>query len=291
MEKFSNWRDKGTGISPFYPVEVKVSAARKYVVNPVILALKWPFFVALYLFASVAPKAATRIIFRSLFSIADIDLLVEGVRKSNANETNAKKPSVGEVVVLNLVSPLDIFVIFLTSNVESLSSLVVVIPWKEDLYTFTAWEALSVLFQPLDSSITQGARLGGDARDMMREKLVVVFAEGSASNNKAILPLQPPCAQLWQSGDPPVKVAVLRYYPNGLSLPVPHMTKAQYVSRLLTLPSKAFVKVKIVPLRAASLKACQAAFVENGLCHVQLGVEEKLKFFEYFQDYSIKKEA
>ncbi|GEQ69276.1 hypothetical protein JCM33374_g2947 [Metschnikowia sp. JCM 33374] len=290
MEKFSNWRDKGTGISPFLPVDAKVSPVRKYAVNPALLAVKWPFFIALYLLASVAPKPATKLILKLLFSVSDIDLSVEGVRKSNTREIVKHKPSKGEIVVSNVVSPLDIFVIFIISTVTSLSSIAVVIPWKNDLYAFTAWHAVSVFFLPLASSVIQGTRIEGNILDheSLKGKLVVVFAEGTASNNKAILPLQSQCSKVLSSGvSVPTKVTVLRYYPGTLTLPIPHMTQAQYVSKMLTLPTKAFVKVKIVPLQNVTLKACEQAFVENGLNRVELGVEQKAEFFKYFQDYSL----
>ncbi|KAM9905142.1 hypothetical protein OXX79_002323 [Metschnikowia pulcherrima] len=287
MEKFSNWRDKGTGISPFLPTVVQTSSIRKFVVNPAVVAVKWPLFALLYLLVSVAPKPATRLIFSWLFSIADIDLSVEGVRKSNTKEIDAQRPSSGEIVVSNLVSPLDIFTIFLLSKVRSLSSIVVLIPWKTDLYKFTVWESLSLFFLPLESSISQGTKLEGNYQNALNGKLAVVFAEGTPSNNKAILPLQQQCAQLWSGLSIPVKVAVLRYYPSTISLPVPHVTRSQYLSKLFTLPGKAYIKVKIVPVKLPSLKMCQAAFVENGLNQVELGVQEKIEFFKYFQNYSV----
>lgn len=288
MEKFSNWRDKGTGISPFLPVDPQVPAFRKFVINPALLALKWPLFVVLYTLASVAPKPATKIIFKWLFSVADIDLLVEGVRKSNVKEINAHKPSEGEIVVLNLVSPLDVFVIYLISSVSSLSSIVVVLPWKNNLYSFTVWQFLHTFFLSLENPVEHGTRLDVGAEKTLKGKLAIVFAEGTSSNNKAVLPLQQQCFPFLQATKAPVKVTVLRYFPGTLSLPVPNLTENQYVSRLFTLPGKAFVKVKVVPVQNVSTKACQMAFVENGLNHVELGLNEKTEFFKYFQNYSIE---
>ena len=42
MEKFSNWRDKGTGISPFMPEEGVQLPMKKSLMNPLFIAVKLP---------------------------------------------------------------------------------------------------------------------------------------------------------------------------------------------------------------------------------------------------------
>lgn len=285
MEKFSTWRDKGTGISPFLPVDQPSSSFKSYIVNPILLAFKWPSFIVLYLLASFAPKIILRVIARFYLGVSEIDLLIEGIRKLKRADIEKNKLDVGDIVVANFVSPIDIFVLFLVSKVKSLGDIVVIIPHQNSLYSFLAWDLVSLCFQALEDPVQNGKKVI-DFQQATKGKLAVVFAEGTASNNKAVLPLQNAVAPLLAAPGSQVKVAIVRYHPGAVSLPVPHKTPFQYVCSLLTL-RQVFVKVKLVPVGEKTLKSCKNAFAENGLSSVELGAADKVKFYAYFQNYAL----
>lgn len=281
MEKFSNWRDKGTGIAPFMPHESPKSTLVLYVLDPFVLLLKWPLLVVLYGLISVAPKAITKQLL-SLLSVSDIDLLVEGVRKLRVDQVNASKPTIGEVVVSNHVSPLDVFVVFVTSNVSSLSDIQVIVPQNQKFYSFTVWEVLAMPFNSPRHVLDLSHLLASPDP----KKLALVFAEGSTTNNKAVLAFDSSVTSML--ADKKVKVAVLRYYPATVSLPVPHMSRTKYVSKLLT-AKKGYVKVKLVPQEKTSISALQNAFLENGLSAVELTPADKASFYDYYLDFSLQR--
>lgn len=283
MEKFSAWRDKGTGISPFMPVDLVKSPVKKYLVDPVLLLVKVPLFFLLYIVASVVPKPAIKALLSHLFGFKDIDLLVEGVRRTKAADIDKNRPFVNQVVISNWVSPLDIFLVYSLSNVSSLGEIAVVVPKNGALYSVGAWQTISVFFDQDISAV--GEKI--DTFSPLKGKLVVYFAEGTASNNRAVLPFAKHPSNLFDGPSFTYKLLVLKMYPNSLTLPIPYLSKWQYLTRLLTHLGKGFIKVKIVPIEKVSANSIRLIYADNGLSTVELGVEQKEKFFEYYQSYAL----
>lgn len=277
MEKFSAWRDKGTGISPFMPTEIPKSPVRKYVVDPVLLLVKIPIFFIVYLGAYLFPKQAFNAALSLLFAI-DVDLLVEGVRRTKTAEIDRVRPTVNLVVVSNWISPLDVFVLYSVANVASLSHVAVVVPTKTGLYCVDAWQSMWVFFG-CDIQ-TVGEKIA--SLSAVKDKLVIFFAEGTSSNNKAVLPVTLP-------ENVPVftyQTAVVKMYPNSLTVPIP-TTAREYLVRLLTHGGKGLIKVKLVPMAKVSSGAVKLVYADNGLSTVELGAEQKQQFCEYYRSYAL----
>lgn len=285
MEKFSTWRDKATGISPFMPVETPKTPLRKYVVDPVLVAVKLPLFVVLYYLSFLAPKPITRFVLATLFGISQIDVLVDGVRKLKTDEINRNRPGVNNVVVQNFVSPFDVFLLFSISNVSSLSSIAVLVPHDGALYRFTPWQTVQLCFGGLDGA-THGTKVT-KYFDELKNKLVVLLPEQTPSNNRAVLPFAAVPSALFEMPSFTTKTVVLRMYPNSLALPVPHMTPFQYLVKMLSLPASSFVKVKIVPHAKGSLALAKLDFADNGLSTVELGLAQKRDFYAYYKSYAL----
>lgn len=283
MEKFSNWRDKGTGISPFMPVEVPKLLLKKYVVDPLTLLVKLPVFLVLYAVATIAPKPAFKLIFSLLFRFDDLALLVEGVRRTKTAEIDQHRPSTNQVIVSNWVSPLDVFVIYLISTVGSLGDIDVLVPTKKGVYKLTPWQTVLLFF---GGDIAVG---GTKVTDLAKSsgKLVILFAEGTATNNRAVLPFVQVPQTFTSLAHFSYAALVLKVYPNSLTLPIPHLTKWQYLSLLLTCPDRGFIKAKIVPLQKLSVASLRLVYADNGLSTVELGPDQKEKFWEYYQSYAV----
>lgn len=280
MEKFSAWRDKGTGIAPFIPLSEVKSPLQKYVVGPLLVTIKFPFFMILYWLSLFAPKFVIETIFSRVLGFS-IDLLVAEVRKLNRIEIYKAQPDINTIVVSNFASPLDIFVIYLTSKVSSLSSIAVVIPIDNALYVLSAWDTVKLCFQPI--GLKCGAKLTSQNESRLRNKLVVVFAEGTTSNNSAVLSLSPVVESIFSLRGYTYQTTLLLWNPKTVSIPIPVMTPSQYLMKLFSMSSRPLVKVKIVPHSTGSLKNSKAAFKENGINIVDLGVADKRQFFEYYQ--------
>lgn len=284
MEKYSTWRDKGTGIAPFIPLSFPKSAVSKYVIDPLLIAVKFPLFVFLYWFSVIAPKTCVNAIFTLLFGFST-DILVEGVRKLNKVEIAKAVPEKNTMVIANFASPLDIFVIYLTSNVSSLNSVLAILPIDNALYMLTPWQLAWFCFKPINHKY--GTRLTSQNEDVLKNKLVVVFPEGTASNNRALLSFSPAVEPIFALKGFSHQTVLLLWYPNCVSLPIPIVSFMQYLFRLFTLTSNPLVKVKITPHAQGSLKASKLAYQDNGINFVDLGVSEKMKFFEYYQSQAL----
>lgn len=283
MEKFSTWRDKGTGIAPFIPLSLPKTPLRRYLINPILIAFKFPVFVVLYWLSLFASKPIIAFIFSWLFGIA-IDTLVDGVRKLNKAETKQALPDKNTMVVCNLTSPLDIFSIFLKSKISSLKSLAVVVPIDGTCYVLTPWELAFWCFQPI--GLKCGTKLSSQNEKILKNKLVVAFAEGTTSNNRAILAMSSAVEPVLALPGFSYQTTVLLWYPNAISIAVPVLSPIQYVSGLLTLSSGSYVKMKITAHVKGSLTESKRIYQENGVNIINLGVADKKKFFEYYQSQS-----
>lgn len=285
MEKFSNWRDKGTGISPFMPPVSEKSFLTNNVIAPLLVILKLPFLIALYLAVYVVPKPAVELALTRLMGVGDIDLLVEGIRKTKMAEIERYKPSTNDIVLVNLISPIDVFVLFVTSRVNSLNQIRVIIPRQGVLHVFSVWKYVSFMFGELSESLSEETRL--TSYDELKGKLVFLFPEGTSTNNKAILPFEKIPDAFFLIPDFKYKTVVLRMYSNSLTLPVPNLTPVQYLRKILSQSKKTYIKVKVVPTEKCSLSLIKAIFAENGLSTVGLTLRDKRDFYKYFTDYAV----
>jgi len=283
MEKFSAWRDKGTGISPFMPLDIAKSPVKKYVVDPILLLVKLPVFFILYIVAAVAPKPAIKAVFSLLFGFSDIDVLVEGIRRTRTAEIDRNRPGINQVVISNWISPLDVFLVYILSNVASLKQVAVVLPSNGALYTVSAWLTISLFFG--EEVVNVGEKIVDFSS--LKDKLVLYFVEGTASNNRAVLPFASTSTSYFDSPGFTYKALVLKMYPNSLTLPIPYLSRWQYLTRLLTHLSKGLFKVKIVPMETISANSLRLVYADNGLSTVELGSDQKEKFREYYKSYAL----
>lgn len=274
MEKFSTWRDKGTGISPFMPVESRVSSVKKYIVNPLILIFKLPLFFLFYSLVKVLPTLSLTILAK-LIGLHEIDFLVEGFRKTNRGEIDRYRPNVGDVVVSNLVSPLDVFNIFLASKVTRLSKISVVLATKDGLIMYTPLQFVLLAFGDV-----AGVPIAS-IDEIEPSQLVILYPEGAFSNNKALLRFENVPAGTFGSQNFVYKACVVKLHPVTLTLPVPILSPFQYLYRLLT-ARQLHVKMRIVPLLNALEAAVKRGFADNGLGSVDLGTKERDEFYKAY---------
>lgn len=280
MEKFSNWRDKGTGIAPFIPLSSPKTPINKYVLGPALLIVKIPFFFLLYWLSILAPKAAIGTIFTWLFGIS-IDVSVSGVRKLNKSEISQAQPDKNTIVVSNFTSPLDIFVIYLSSKVSSLNSISVLVPIDNAIYVLTPWQVAYLCFLPI--GLKCGVKLTSENDKILKNKLVVVFAEGTTSNNRAVLSMNSAVDPILSMSGFKNQTTLLLWYPNTVSTPIPILSPFLYLCSILTLSSGSYVKVKITPNEKGSLSASKVAYQENGVNLINLDAADKKNFFSYYQ--------
>ncbi|OUM51555.1 hypothetical protein BVG19_g658 [[Candida] boidinii] len=200
MEKFSDWRDKATGISPFMPIpKPKGSIVINNIIKPITFIIKLPILIILSIFFIFFNNILTikpirdfflfNLILKFIFNIKDIEVIVEGVKKSNLKLINDKKPEINDICILNYSSPFDAVAFSLISKsnkiVYLLSDKNGNLMKFNSLFNFFKFTAFNQNINDEDSTICDGGILKDVSE--LRGKTACVFFEGTPSNNKSIL--------------------------------------------------------------------------------------------------------
>lgn len=257
MEKFTEWRDPGTGILPFMPIGRR--RRTPLLERLVQLVLTVFYFVskavplALLVLLTAIPVALVRqFVLKAILSCVFstnylsfgtdlVDLGIEGVKKSNYKLVKANSPQKGDFVVVNFTSPLDPVLWYI------LCSDAVYVTFSEDgkslvELSFAETIAHSLSSEPLDSG-KQVKLLS------LKGKCVFFIAEGTTSNGKAILPYnysEQTKALLSQNRALfKFKVMSTRLVPGDLTTPVPEL-KFGYLMRLLRHTSTLQFKTRLL---------------------------------------------
>lgn len=269
MEKFSTWRDKGTGIAPFMPTERRLGA-----LDYVAAVAKLPVFALLWLGLWVFPGSAIAAMWWLAGGV--VDFSVDSVRKNKIAEINRHRPGPGSVVVANFASPLDLVAIFLASTAR-IGQISVIVPRKGELYELSFWEALRVPF--VDPAETGSLPFGRKSADLahLANKLVVIFPEGTTSNGQGTLPFVEAPEKL-QIPKASYSTLVLRS-PPAVAVPVPRSSWSYYCS---VLAERLVVRIKAYPSEKLSGQSSRQIFLENGLSPTALSLGEKAEFWQAF---------
>lgn len=291
MEKFSNWRDKGTGISPFVPIPEPSTPLYSRIISPLISLIKLPILLSLFLLSFIwTSPSLIKIIIKFLFSFSKIDFSVQGIKRSNLIKINQSKPSLNQIIFVNYITPIDSLFLATISNVSSWRKLAFVIPdSKGDTYVYSMWGFIKHSFQ-FPHSITSGKKITLDK--LLKQNLVVFyFIEGTPSNNRSILPLQ---KNISIPTSVSAKLLILKIYPPFLTLPVPTVSLTKYIFTLLTGLHNRSIKFRLVDIDSGSNldNSIKLGFTENGwnIIDDSLNIDNKINFYNYFIDYKVKRE-
>ncbi|EGW34999.1 uncharacterized protein SPAPADRAFT_53362 [Spathaspora passalidarum NRRL Y-27907] len=289
MEKFSAWRDKATGISPFMPTKFPLvqepSAVKRlgsYTLKTPIFIVKFPFFVLAYLLYTLTRWIGfAKFVIQLLFGLTTT-FTVDGVKKSQTEKLEQYKPKAGDVLVTNYISPLDGFIVSVLANS---SNTVFLIPNKQGtLYQYSALEVFNHCFSYEESKPV-------DDLSKLKNKIVVLLLEGTPSNNKSLLPFIK-LDNKYNFDGFNVKSLVLKLSPSYFTLPIPYLGKFQYLFQLLTNLSKCSIKIKIYKFDKFDLNQIKNSFELNALTLInqELNLDSKQRFINYYFDHNIKKD-
>ncbi|KAI5969044.1 hypothetical protein CANMA_001934 [Candida margitis] len=326
MEKFSNWRDKATGISPFMPFPFPHSASKgnnsssssntyKFITSskfnailykfilfctklPIFLT-KVPFFIIVStLYTLTGFKLFLTFTFTFLFGFNPIEIAVDGVKSSQRDKLQSYRPKRGELVIANYSSPLDGYII--ASVCQSSSNIVILVPDKQgDLYQYTPWSLIDHCFNQIQGK--------GPVEDVskLKDKLVVLLLEGTTSNNSALLPfIKLNDKYTWDDFDR-VKSLVIKLYPNYFTLPIPYISSLYYLYQLLTDFTRKNARVKIYDFdntgnnnnnnnnkgtKQLDISKIRRTFELNSLnlINQDLSIDAKARFIDYYFNHSVK---
>lgn len=270
MEKFSTWRDKATGISPFVPLKEPRSSWLVKFIKLLIVVLKIPFFFASILLYQILPfNFILKFILLFLFSLNNLQLLADGIKASNIDKINSQKPKKGDLVFTNYISPLDGFIFKLISN----SPIIIIIPYNNQLFSYSP---ISLFFHSFSG------KLGNNINVIPTNKIIFFLFESTPSNNKGLLPFIPLNYNFSKFN---IRSMVMKINPPHYTLPIPYLSYSAYLFSLLSnfnIKSN-FFKVKFYTFDSFNKNLIIKSFDQNQLISVQLTLDDKLAFWNYYK--------
>ncbi|KAF1917529.1 hypothetical protein BDU57DRAFT_513831 [Ampelomyces quisqualis] len=240
MEKYSQFRDKGTAIAPFLPVP---PAPASFLWTPVSLFLFFIRVPFLLLFSAVyflllewAPlgqtvKYATLWMMLSIPGVWWVDLQVDGVRRGQLHTSGDHLPRAGSVIASCFTSPLD--PLYLAGIFQPIFTRCY--PHIRKVERITLFRAILVAFSAPRLSPPKDAKLY-TLKELVEQnptKIICVFPETTTTNGRGILPLSP--CLLSTDGTTKIYPVNLRYTPGDITTPVPG-SYATWIWRILHKP-------------------------------------------------------
>ncbi|KAJ5083884.1 hypothetical protein NUU61_008463 [Penicillium alfredii] len=239
MEKFSQFRDRGSGIAPFLPIPSEPLGLQAplriflfFFRLPLFIFVTLGYFIVLQWLpiGSLGKKAALWCIL-GVPSIWWIDLQVDGVRKGSlSKQQQARLPQPGSVIASSLTSPID--AVYLAAIFDPIFT--ASYPNTRQVERISLLQAILRAFASPATRPAPGARMVdvGTLVEKYPNRALVLFPECTTTNSRAILPLShsllavPPKTKIF-----PVS---LRYTPVDVVTPLP----GSYISFLWMLLSR-----------------------------------------------------
>ncbi|GAB7349768.1 hypothetical protein MBLNU459_g0493t1 [Dothideomycetes sp. NU459] len=261
MEKYSQFRDRGSGIAPFFPIPTQPSG----VALPVHLflfvtrvAIVVPFALLYFLLLSWLPlgplvKKAALWVILGVPGVWWIDLAVDGVKKGSLGTHRGRLPHDGSVIASSYTSPLD--ALYLAAIFDPLFTQSY--PDERKVQRISLWRAMFNAIASPESAPPAGTRLVdvGELVKQHPDRCIAVFPESTATNGRGILPFSPSLLTV----PPETKIfpVSLKYTPADVTTPVPNSYWA-FLWNLCSKPTHC-IRVRIAePTHNASARTVMA---------------------------------
>lgn len=226
MEKYSQFRDRGSGVSPFLPHVTPVSfVARLW--HTLVFFFRLPIFVfyatCYFLLLTHLPLP---VVFRKLLlwgmlgipGVWWVDLQLDGVKRGHLHEQSAERvPHPGSVIAAQFTSPID--ALYLAAIFDPIFT--ASFPGTEKVQRISLLGAILLALAPVRLQPPNPKKLTTllKLREDHPHRVVVVFPECSTTNGKGLLPLSP--SLLGASADTKIFPLSLRYTPQDITTPIP----------------------------------------------------------------------
>ncbi|KAF4121891.1 1-acyl-sn-glycerol-3-phosphate acyltransferase [Geosmithia morbida] len=248
MEKYSQFRDRGTGIAPFLPVTTPLTAFSA-VTHTLLFLFRLPFFIAyvvsyFFLFHWLPlPVVARKVALWGLMAIPGIwwvDLQLDGVKRGTlADQPRDRFPHPGSVIAANFTSPID--PVYLAAIFDPIFT--VSYPGTRLVQNVGLLGAISRALGAVRTEPPPMARLVTVEHllHLYPSRVIAVFPECGTTNGRAILPFSP--SILTTPPDVHIFPVSLRYTPPDVTTPVPGQW-LRFVWSLLSRPTTC-VRVRV----------------------------------------------
>ncbi|KAF2028197.1 hypothetical protein EK21DRAFT_102034 [Setomelanomma holmii] len=226
MEKYSQFRDKGTAIAPFLPVPPAPSSFLWTPVSlflflarlPLLLGISILYFTVLeWVPVGHAIKYCALWLMLGIPGVWWVDLQVDGVKRGQLNTASDHLPKAGTIIASSFTSPLD--PLYLAGIFQPIFTRAY--PYTRKVERITLFSAILLAFSPPKATPPDEAKLFTLAQLTKQNptKIICVFPETTTTNGRGILPLSP--CLLSAAGTTKIYAVNLRYTPQDITTPVP----------------------------------------------------------------------
>lgn len=282
MEKFSTWRDKATGISPFMPIQPPQQPWYQKLAKMIVFIVRLPLFLATILIYGILPlKAIARFVLLTLFGLKNLQIIVDGVKRSNSMGILLNLPKEGDIIFCNYISPLDGYIFQMISKAK----FIILVPDENGkLYKLTPWSLFNFTFKPRFNSKPI------DNLQQYKDRAIFILLEGTTTNNKGLLPFIN--IESYKFDGFVIKSMIVKINPSYYTLPIPYISKWRYFYLLLSNFNVVnhYIKAKIYLYQKFDIKQIRNSFEINQINPVSLSIEDKTKFITYYQNFKVKKD-
>ncbi|GAW12420.1 hypothetical protein ANO14919_017860 [Xylariales sp. No.14919] len=225
MEKYSQFRDRGSGISPFLPATKPTSFTAK-ILGTWIFILRLPLFVVycslyfLVLDHLPIPPVLRKLLLWAMLAIPGvwwIDLQLDGVKRGSLSQQPASRfPRERAVIAAQFTSPVD--AVYLATIFDPI--FVVSYPDTRKVQRVSLFRAMALALAP--PSTTAPPTGLTDLRALVKEnphRVIAVFPEMTTTNGKGILPFSP--SLLATPTDANIFPISMRYTAPDITTPIP----------------------------------------------------------------------
>ncbi|KAK3327770.1 hypothetical protein B0T19DRAFT_441713 [Cercophora scortea] len=230
MEKFSQFRDRGSGISPFIPTTTPSSPLTSLLHItlflfrlPILLSYLVLYFTLLHHLP--LPLVLRKLLLWALISIPGIwwvDLQIDGVKRGSLSQQPASRvPHPRSVLAANFTSPID--ALYLAAVFDPIFT--ISYPHSRKVRRVGLLRAILHALAPGQLILSPSPPNPTDLTDIRAlvkrypNRVIAVFPECATTNGKGILPLSP--SLLTTPVDVPVFPVSMRYTPPDITTPVP----------------------------------------------------------------------
>ncbi|EGR46307.1 uncharacterized protein TRIREDRAFT_80310 [Trichoderma reesei QM6a] len=261
MEKYSQFRDRATGIAPFLPVS-STSSPLSTLTHALLFLVRLPIFLTyalgyfLLFHPLPLPVFARKIALWGLMAIPGIwwiDLQLDGVKRGTLSEQPRERvPHPGSVIAANFTSPID--AVYLAAVFDPVFT--VSYPGERRVRKIGLLSAIMMALAPVNTGPPdEGANLV-DLKDLIKQypnRVIAVFPECGTTNGKAILPFSPSILQT--PPDVHIFPVSLRYTPPEITTPLP----GQWLRFLWTLLSRPTTCIRVRIAEGTTNKAASSS--------------------------------
>jgi len=265
MEKYSQFRDRGSGVAPFFPIPRDPSGV--YLpVHIFLFVFRLPIFISLsftYLIFSWLPvgplirKSALWTIL-GIPGIWWIDLQIDGVKRGSLAKNQHRLPQPGSIIASSFTSPIDC--LYLAAIFDPIFT--VSYPNTRLVRQVSLFQAIFRALAYPEPFPPRGAKLVTLSTIVNKNSgsVIVVLPECTTSNGRGILSLSP--SLLTVSSKTKIYPVNLRYSPSDVTTPLP----GSYISFLWDLCSRPThcIRVRIAEATFGQNDAIDANIMTNG---------------------------